>query len=152
MWSKIMRKRSGWAKLPHTTFVVRARNYVTQRAENCNRFNSSSATFRFKLRSATLVVSLLIENASEQGSISKEPPFPRRFRSRLATNRQSGLLPFSRRTPTSYLASHNFVSLLPRDNINSAVALKPLPYRLGRRRSQSELHGTKRHSQCWREG
>ena len=41
MWSRIMRKRSVWAKLPHTTFVVRARNYVTQRAENWNRFNSS---------------------------------------------------------------------------------------------------------------
>src|ERR1017187_1949515 len=70
----------------------------------------------------------------------------------LATNRQSGLLPFSRRTPTSYLASHNFVSLLPRDNVNSAVALKPLPYRLNRRCSQTELQETKPRSQYWREG
>src|ERR1039457_6158063 len=54
--------------------------------------------------------------------------------------------------PTSYLASHNFVSLLPRDNVNSAVALKPLPYRLGRRCSQTELQETKPRSQYWREG
>src|SRR5208283_5023611 len=70
MWSKIMRKRSVWAKLPHTTFVVRARNYVTQRAENWNRFNSSSATFRFKLRSATLVANSGSAERSTTGSVS----------------------------------------------------------------------------------
>ena len=70
MWAKIMRKRSVWAKLPHTTFVVRARNYVTQRAENWNRFNSSSATFRFKLRSATLVANSGSAERSTTGSVS----------------------------------------------------------------------------------
>src|ERR1035437_2125703 len=70
MWSKIMRKRSVWAKLPHTTFVDRARNYVTQRAENWNRFNSSSATFRFKLRSATLVANSGSAERSTTGSVS----------------------------------------------------------------------------------
>src|SRR5271166_6617722 len=65
-----MRKRSVWAKLPHTTFVVRARNYVTRRAENWSRFNSSSATFRFELRSATLVANSESAELSTTGSVS----------------------------------------------------------------------------------
>ena len=70
MWSKIMLKRSIWAKLPHTTFVVRARNYVTQRAESWNRFSSSSATFPFKLRSATLVANSGSAERSTTRSVS----------------------------------------------------------------------------------
>src|ERR1019366_5288180 len=57
-------------KLRHTTFVDRARNYVTQRAENWNRFNSSSATFRLKLRSATLVANSGSAARSTTGSVS----------------------------------------------------------------------------------
>src|ERR1039457_7006440 len=103
MWSKIMRKRSVWAKLPHTTFVVRARNYVTQRAENWNRFNSSSATFRFRLRSATLVANSGSAERSTTGSVSNRsaegngrPTSAARCRTRGATWRLFAQVDFRR--------------------------------------------------------
>src|SRR5664280_2040986 len=96
-------KRSVWAKLPHTTFVVRARNYVTQRAENWNRFNSSSATFRFKLRSATLVANSGSAERSTTGSVSNRsaegngrPTSAARCRTRGATWRLFAQVDFRR--------------------------------------------------------
>ena len=62
------RHSSGYAEIGIA--AVRARNYVTQQVENWNKFNSSSATFLFRLRSATLVANSGSTEPSTTGSVS----------------------------------------------------------------------------------